>query len=144
MDLIITAAIVILLIAIILGTLRRGIQSVISFALLGLLAAFVVVRVSDGSLALGLFNPPDSSGSLTAIKAFDTFTQTVNPDALFGSRPGVDGNAPGDGTNGTPGQNGTRFGDATTPGDGTGSNPGVDRTAPGSDAGAREGVRAWW
>lgn len=77
MDLIITIATVILLISMILGSLRRGIQRFVSFAVLFIVATLGVIRVSAGSLASSnlVDNNQQEEAPMVAIKAFDDFTQ---------------------------------------------------------------------
>ena len=81
MDLIITIATVVLLISMILGSLRRGIQRFVSFAVLFILATLGVIRVSAGSLASSnlVDNNQQDETPMVAIKAFDDFTQTSGP-----------------------------------------------------------------
>lgn len=150
MDLIITIAIVVLVAAIILGSLRRGIQSVISFVLLAILATFVVIRVSgESSATANLFEggqepqPPQY-----AVPAFDDFTESVEPwvPSWIAAQTGTPQPPSGTGED-------TEFGSASAGGVqpdtdiGTGSD--VDGTSPGtgqipSDPDSQGSVRAWW
>ncbi len=129
MDLVITVAIVALLVAIILGSLRRGIQSLISFAVLGLLAAFVVTYVSgesSASLAFLGFGRNGDTESLVAERQFQDFSRSVGN--YLDTRATAQANV----TN-TPSENqGTDAGNAET----------ASETP--SDTGTRDPIPAWW
>jgi hypothetical protein len=160
-DLVITVAIVALLVAIILGSLRRGIQSLISFALLGLLAAFVVIRVSGESSAspgfLGIGQNGDAEPTVAETE-FQDFSRSV------GNYLDTRVISPVNGTSTALGNQGTDTGDAgtvtdpidtpprdealgTDPRDANGTTDGAtdpDNSTTPSNAGTREPVSAWW
>ncbi|MGB3495997.1 MAG: hypothetical protein WBA57_24930 [Elainellaceae cyanobacterium] len=109
MDQIITIAIILLLLAIIIGSLRRGLQSLISFALLGLLVTLLIARLPGRgmSFAFGIFGGNDSASetSVAAIKAFDQFSQATSsfvPDLISSGLGTNSGSFPSETTDVTP------------------------------------------
>ena len=153
MDLIITIATVILLISMILGSLRRGVQRFISFAVLFILATLGVIRVSAGSLASS--NLVDSGQQeetpMVAIKAFDDFTQASGfyVDRWIAIQEGGSSsasnaeqteigqaNAIDDASEQTP--------ENTVESDTSSDNANTGATGTNSNSGSQGSIRAWW
>lgn len=154
MDQIIVIVIALLLIAIMIGSLRRGIQSLISFALLGLLITLLLARLPGQGLsfAFGLFGDSnETEAPISAVKAFDNFvqnsgvpelsangTQPLPPDDPGPDEPtGVSPTAPPQDDSISPASpDNTQIGDVP--------DDDIDNTMTGNDSSGSAGVRAWW
>lgn len=170
MDQVIAIATILLLLAIVIRSGLKGIQSLISLVLLGLLVTVLFANLPGRgmSFAFGLFGGGDDTedAPITAMKAFDEFSQASRsfvPNLIssgLGTNNGTNGTASGNGTdvtptnpgNGASGNAGSTGNTGSTGTDGTGSNGTGTGNVTGNngsqgtsgESGSTGSVRAWW